>query len=136
MWPFSRKVSDKPTPTIKVGETLIKWRKGLDWWELVIDGTSYSLTDNPVFDTQIIDELPRIRQWIKDLDAEIDKEISKQLDGWCEWDGKKEIVSIDVSCLLEENTVDVSYAGNDNWGDLGVNIVIAAGKIADVYSGD
>ena len=136
MWPFSRKVSDKPTPTIKVGETLIKWRKRLDWWELVIDGTSYSLTDNPVFDTQIIDELPRIRQWINDLDAEIDREIAKQLDGWCEWDGKKEIVSIDVSSLLESNKVDVSYAGNDNWGDLGVNIVIAAGKIDDVYSGD
>ena len=136
MWPFSRKVSNKPTPTIKVGETLINWRKGLDWWELVIDGTSYSLTDNPVFDTQIIDELPRIRQWINDLDAEIDKEIAEQLDGWCEWDGKKEIVSIDVSSLLEENRVDVSYAGNDNWGDLGVNIVIVAGKIDHVYSGD
>ncbi len=136
MWPLSRKASDKPTPTIKVGETLIKWRKGLDWWELVIDGTSYSLTDNPVFDTQIIDELPRIRQWINDLDAEIDKEIAEQLDGWCEWDGKKEVVSIDVSSLLEENRIDVSYAGNDNWGDLGVNIVIVGGKVDHVYSGD
>ncbi len=49
---------------------------------------------------------------------------------------KKNLVSIDVSWLLEKDQVDVSYAGSDNWGDLGVNIVITGGKIDHVYSGD
>ena len=84
MWPFSKQkqTNDKPTPTIKVGETLIKWDKRVDWWGFVIDGAYYSQMDNPVFDPQIINELPKVRQWIKDLDAEIDKEIAKQLDRW------------------------------------------------------
>ena len=137
MWPFSKQKQtyDKPTPTIKVGETLIKWDKRVDWWAFVIDGAYYSQMDNPVFDPQIINELPNVRQWINDLDAEIDKEIAKQLAAWCEWDGKKDLSSIDVSWLLEKNQVDVSYKGDD-WGDLEVNIVITGGTIEDVYSAD
>ncbi len=57
------------------------------------------------------------------------------MDGWCEWDGKKDLSSIDVSWLLEKNQVDVSYKGDD-WGDLEVNIVITGGTIEDVYSAD
>ncbi|MCH7573276.1 MAG: hypothetical protein IH891_10210, partial [Planctomycetes bacterium] len=69
-------------------------------------------------------------------DAEIDRGIAKQLDGWCEWDGKKVLDSIEVSCLLEKDQVDVSYSGSDDWGDLGVNIIITGGRIEEVYSGD
>ena len=137
MWPFSKhkQTSDKPTPTIKVGETLIKWDKLVDWWEFEIDDAHYSQMDNQVFDPQIINELPKVRQWINNLDAEIDKEIAKQLDRWCEWDGTKYLFSIDVSWLLEKDQVDVSYGGN-NWGDLMVNIVITGGTIDHVYSAD
>ena len=136
MWPFSKKTSDKPSPSLKVGETLITWDIRFDWWEFEIDGVSYLQSENPVFDPQIIKELPKVRQWINDLDAEFDREIAKQLDGWCEWDGKKDLGSIEVSCLLEKNQVDVAFSGSDDWGDLGVNIIITAGKIEDVYSGD
>ncbi len=136
MWPFSIKTSDKPSPALKVGETLISWDIRFDWWEFEIDGVSYLQSENPVFDPQIIKELPKVRQWINDLDAEIDREIAKQLDGWCEWDGKKDLGSIEVSCLLEKDQVDVAFSGSDDWGDLGVNIIITAGKIEDVYSGD
>ncbi|MCZ6834650.1 MAG: hypothetical protein O7G85_02655 [Planctomycetota bacterium] len=136
MWPFSKPNQDNPLPTIKVGDLIIKWDKSVGCWEFEIDGIHYDLIHNPVFDPQIIDELPKIRQWINALEAEIDKAIAEQLDGWCEWDGKKDLFSIDVSCLLEKDQVDVSYSGNEKWGDLGVNIVITDGKIVDVYSGD
>ena len=136
MWPFSKKARDKPTPTIKVGETLIKWDNDFHWWEFAIDGEFYSLSDNPVFDSKIIDNLPKVHQWINDLETDIDKEVSKQLEGWCEWGGKKHVISIDVSWLIEKDQVDVSYAGDDSWGDFGINVVITGGEIDHVYAGD
>ena len=74
-------------------------------------------------------------QWLSDLDTQLDNEIKKHLEGWCDWTGEKQLVGIDVSWLIEKREVDVSYA-NDDWGDLGVNVVITDGKITDSYAGD
>ena len=94
------------------------------------------MSDNPVFDPSVLTKLPNVASWLEELDAQINKEIKKHLEGWCDdWHGQKELVGIDVSWLVTKNEVDVSYAHED-WADLGVNVVIRDGKITDSYAGD
>lgn len=105
-------------------------------WEFTDGGIDYSLSDNPVFDPSVLAILPKIATWLKELDAQIDEEIKKHLEGWCDdWCGQKELVGIDVSWLVTKNEVDVSYA-HESWADLGVNVIITDGKITDSYAGD
>ena len=44
--------------------------------------------------------------------------------------------SIDVSWLTTKRQIDVSYVGDDYWGDLGVNFIITDGRITDSFAGD
>ena len=93
------------------------------------------MTENSVFDVAVLPILPKIEEWLAGLESEIDSEIKKHLEGWCDWKGHKDLVNVDVSWLVTKNAVDLSYAHED-WADLGVNIVITDGKITNSYAGD
>jgi hypothetical protein len=114
---------------------MVTWNPTFHWWEFSDGDIDYSLTDNPVFDPSVLSMLPRAAKWLTDLDTEINEEIKKHLEGWCDWKGQKELVRIDVSWLVARNEVDVSFA-HDDWADLGVNIVITDGRITNSYAGD
>lgn len=135
MWPFSRRKKSTPVPAIRCGDVDVTWNRDFLWWEFSSGDIDYSLTDNPVFDPSLLSELPKVAKWLVDLHAEIDNEIKKHLDGWCDWKGQKDLVGVDVSWLVTKNEVDVSYAHED-WADLGVNIVITDGRITSSYAGD
>lgn len=135
MWPFARKKNTTPVPAVRCQGIDIAWNPRFHWWEFSVGAIDYSLSDNPIFDTSLLSDLPVVTEWLTQLDAQIDAELSKNLDGWCEWTGKKELVGIDVSRLVDTREIDVAYA-NDDWGDLGVNIVIREGRITGSYAGD
>jgi hypothetical protein len=135
MWPFSKSKRKVSVPTVRCGETVIRWHS-YGWWEFGYNGYDYTLIDTEEFNPEILSKISRATDWIRSLDSEINKEIERNLAGWCKWNGEKHIVSIDVSSLLLKDTIDVSYAGNDDWGDLGINIVIINGIIDHSYAGD
>ncbi|MDM4015908.1 hypothetical protein [Roseiconus lacunae] len=135
MWPFSINKKAKPVPAVRCGDIDVTWNSEFLWWEFSSGDIDYSLTDNPVFDTSLLPELPKVAKWLVDLRSEIDDEIEKHLEGWCDWNGKKDLMGIDVSWLVSKGEVDVSYAHED-WADLGVNIVITDGKITHSYAAD
>lgn len=130
MWPFSSKNKKKkkkkatPIPTIRCGNISVRWNAQLHWWQFSDGEIDYSLAGNPEFDVAILNSQVLVRRWLTDLDQEIDAEIKKHLEGWCEWTGEKHVVSVDVSNLVSKDEIDIAYAGGDNWGDLGVNIVM------------
>jgi len=135
MWPFSRSKKSTTVPVIRCGQTDVTWNSTFHWWEFSYGGIDYSLSDNPVFDISVLQHLPRVAQWLEDLECEINEVVKKHLVGWCNWQGEKDLVVIDVSWLVARNEVDVSYAHED-WADLGVNVVITDGLITDSYAGD
>lgn len=135
MWPFSRNKKPKPVPTIRCGDVVVTWNRDFLWWEFSRDSIDYSLTDNPVFDPSLLSELPKVSAWLVDLESEIDDEIKKHVEGWCDRKGQKDLVVIDVSWLISKNEVNVSFA-HEKWADLGVNIVITNGRITNSYAGD
>lgn len=135
MWPFSSQKKAIPVPIVRCGDVEIHWNAD-EYWEFRIDGIIYTLFDNPVFTPSLLAQLQDVAQWLIDLDSEIDQVIQRHLEGWCEWNGEKRVDGIDVSWLAEKNEVDVCYVGNEDWGDLGINIVITDGKITSTDSGD
>ena len=136
VWPFSRKKKSTPVPAIRCNGIDVTWNPTVHWWEFTDGGIAYSQCDNPVFDPSVLTRLPDIVHWLEKLDVEINEEIKKYLEGWCdEWRKQKDLVGIDVSWLATKNEVDVSYAHED-WADLGINIIITDGRITDSYAGD
>jgi len=136
MWPFSsKKKKATPIPTIRCGNISVRWNAQLYWWQFSDGEIDYSLA-GPEFDVAVLNSLVLVRRWLTGLDKEIDAEIKKHLEEWCEWTGEKHVVSIEVLNLARKNEIDIAYAGGDNWGDLGVNIVISDGKIINSYAGD
>jgi hypothetical protein len=49
---------------------------------------------------------------------------------------KAEVLSVHLDDYESSKTVDVAFAGDESWGDFGVNVIINDGKIEDVYGGD
>jgi hypothetical protein len=135
VWPFSRNKKSAAVPAIRCGDIDVTWNRDFNWWEFSVGDKHYSLTDNTVFNPSVLSDLDTVDEWLLKLDNKIDSEIKTHVDGWCEWRGQKELVSIDVSWLIKKREVDVSYA-HDDWADLGVNIVITNGTITNSYAGD
>jgi hypothetical protein len=135
VWPFSRNKKSIPVPAIRCGHIDITWNPIFHWWEFSDGDIEYSLSENSVFDPSVLSKLPSVAKWLQDLDAEINDEIKKHIQGWCDWTGQKDLVGIDVSWLATKNEADVAYAHKE-WADLGVNIVVTDGRITNSYAGD
>lgn len=136
MWPFSSKKKPLPVPGILAGETSIRWNNQFHCWEFTDGEYDYLLAENPEFDIAVLNKLGAVRRWLADLDHEIGAEIKKHLEGWCEWNGEKHVVEIDISRLVSDQEIDISYADGDQWGDLGITIVITDGRITSSSAGD
>lgn len=130
MWPFHRKRVEQPTPSIHCDGVDVRWIKKLGW-EFHLGGVCYTLYDNPVFNPSLLTQLEEVSTWIAHLDSEIDKIVEQHAPS----NGIKELIAIDVSWLVEKRQVEVEFV-NEEWGDLGIGIVINDGVITDSFAGD
>lgn len=135
MWPFSRNKQPARVPAIRIGAVSVRWNCEFEWWEFSDEQFSYSLCDNSEFNVALLNELGQAKQWLIELDEQISAVIKTHLWEGSEWNGVKNVVGIDVSSLLSKREIDIAYA-DDSWGDLGVNVIITAGKITGSYAGD
>ena len=135
MWPFTPRTNNRPQPSIRFDGLIANWNAEFNQWEFSHDGVDYSLADNPVFDSAIPSRLVKIAEWLHKLDSDIDEILKQHLEHWATWNRKKEIVTIDVSHLVDRDEVDVAFA-SDEWADLGINVIIQSGKIIGSYAGD
>jgi hypothetical protein len=58
------------------------------------------------------------------------------LQGWPGDPAKAEILHVDLDEYGASKTLILSLVGDETWGDFGVEVVIAGGKIVDAYGGD
>ncbi|MCM8538685.1 MAG: NYN domain-containing protein [Lentisphaeraceae bacterium] len=140
MWPFNK--NKKVKPSITIDDTKVFWDgENYPAWEFEKDSIIYTYYKEN-FDTAILKHLPTAIKWITDLNTEIDKEISINLKEYKTYKGEKDLISVDLTDLIEENKIDIAFCGNgdfgteEDWGDLGINIVIQNGSILESYSGD
>jgi len=135
VWPSSQQnKKDVMIPTIRGNETLVRWRDN-HGWQFQKNGVMYTLWENPQFDVSLFSEIDVAMSWLEKLEDEINLHVQNFLEGLCEWTGEKELVTIDVSWLVSKKQIDAQYA-NDDWGALGINIVVTDGRIVNSYSGD
>lgn len=136
MWPFT--TSEKVTlvfPIVLHEGIRIAYDPKEKYWEYIFHDINFVYHGNE-FDLRIMQLNQQILDTIKGLKTEIYQTIKTHLEGWVQWDGEPHIVCITVENCLQDGKIDISYCGDESWGDLGVNIVIREGKIVDSYSGD
>ena len=133
MWPFTKRNADSKTASVSIGQIVATL--GRDGWSFSDGVHDYTMYENDNFDQLIVDKLPNVREWIANLEDEINAIINEHVGDWGLESDDRDVVSIDVSRFADENQIDVAY-GCDQWADYGVNIVITDGKITESYGGD
>ena len=139
MWPFFSK-SKAPTrrPAVAVGDVTATWSDDAGWEftdpELLVDCTLY---DNDEFNESLVSKLPMIRQWITDLNVDIDNLVNEYASASELPTNIHEVQGIDMAELATKNLIDICYvARDDSWGDFAINVVVIDGQIDAVYGGD
>jgi hypothetical protein len=140
MWPFSPK-SPAPCPSVTKGEVRAWWDAQAKCWD-IRDGVHDYSVNSAELDIALFDQLPTVRELLQDLDSDIDAEIRKRFEGpqsfegTLDWSGKKEVVCIYLSEFFSKQEVEVAYAGDDEWGDLLVTVLIRDRKVVGSYADD
>jgi len=136
MWPFTSKKSVAVVrPTVISNGVTATYDRAWNKWNFSVGEDEFEVRGE-VFDARVIEQVSAIPRWIADNSAQINSEIKRHLKGWVEWDGEKHSSGgIDVTELTTKQQIDVEYVGN-NWGDLGITVVLREGLVVDSYAGD
>jgi hypothetical protein len=136
MWPFTSK---KPVavvrPTVISNGITATYDRHWKVWNFSIGEDEFEVRGE-VFNVDVIEHASEVPRWIADSATQINGEIERHLKGWVKWDGEKHASGgIDVTELTTKQQIDVEYVGN-NWGDLGITVVLRKGLVVDSYAGD
>jgi hypothetical protein len=131
MWPFTRKHQAAIVPAICVKDIRIEWNLSTQMWEFQFNGLPISLGENPVFNTEVLTQIPLAIEWLEKVEHRIDQEIAKQFSDATEETGKKKLQCIDASWLIERCMITAEFTGNESWGGAGLFIVLQGGEVKD-----
>ena len=135
MWPFSKKPVLPPPDDIVQGNDRAQFSTPLGHWEFEIDGTEFTLSGR-TFDPQAFSWARTALADMRRLQPEIDQRVLQVLDGWPCDVATRELLSVSLDDYASEGPIDLGFVGDDSWGDFGVNVILADGKIVDAYGGD
>lgn len=135
MWPFRKKPVIPPPADIVQGEDRAQFSTTLDHWGFEIDGTEFTLSGR-MFDPQAFTWARTALADMRRLQPEIDQRVLRVLDGWPCDTATRELLSVSLDDYASEGQINLAFVGDDSWGDFGVNVILAGGKIVDAYGGD
>jgi hypothetical protein len=135
MWPFGKKETSPPPEDVSVGGMTARYDAKLKHWVFQRDSIEFHLSGIP-FDQRAFDWAKEACAAIHSLEDEMRARVVQCLESWPCDKTKAEILSVDLDNYAKSQTIDAAFAGDDSWGDFGVNVIIIAGKIAEVYGGD
>lgn len=135
MWPFRKKQALPPPENIVLGDDRAFYSTTLDQWEFEIDATEFSLSGRE-FDSDAFAWAREAISSITRLDAEIDRHVLDVLDGWPCDVSTRHLLSVSLDDFASERQFNIAYVGDDSWGDFGVNVIVADGKVIEAYGGD
>jgi len=135
MWPFSKK-ADKPRPAeVHCGGITAHYDTQFHKWAFRLDGTEFTFNGGQ-FDPVVINWARESSETIRSLDGPLRACVVEWLKEWPCDHSKVEIIAVDLSMYAESKTFDVSFSGDESWGDFGVNVIVKDGQIFDSYAGD
>jgi hypothetical protein len=135
MWPFGKKESSPAPQDVLVGEMTARYDAKLKYWIFQCDNIEFNLSGIP-FDQRAFDWAKEACATIHSLEDEMRALVIQELEGWPCDKTKSEILSADLDDYAESQTMDIAFVGDESWGDFGVNVIITARRIVDVYGGD
>ena len=135
MWPFRKKPVLSPPEDIVLGNDRASFSTSLDQWEFEIEGMEFNLSGRD-FDNRAFTWAREVAASIKQLEPEIDRQVLEVLDGWPCDISKRRLLSVCLDNFASEGQFDLAFVGDDSWGDFGVDVIIADGKIIEAYGGD
>lgn len=135
MWPFRKKPGLPPPADVIQGDDCAKFSTALDQWEFEIEGTEFTLSGR-TFDPQAFSWARTALGDMRRLQTEIDQRVLQALDGWSFDVTTRELLSVCLDDYVSEGQFDLAFVGDDSWGDYGVNVILADGRIIDAYGGD
>lgn len=135
MWPFRKKPALPPPADVVVGSDRATFDSKIEQWEFEIAGVQFTLSGrefNPLAFHWARTALAEIRR----LETQIDKRVLDQLEEWpCNQSARK-LLCVSLDDYASEGLIDLTYIGDESWGDFGVNVIAANGEIVDAYGGD
>lgn len=118
-----------------MGDDWAKYSTTLEEWEFELDGTEFTLSGRE-FDPQAFEWARTALVDMRRLLPEIDREVLKNLDGDSCDVSTRELLSVSLDDYASKGEINLAFTGDDSWGDFGVNVILAGGKIVDAYGGD
>jgi hypothetical protein len=134
MWPFGGKSRNPPPEDVTAGGMTARYDAKLKHWVFQCDSIEFNISGIP-FNQAAFDWAKEGATTIGSLETEIRARVVKCL-GDSGDRTKAEILSVDLDDYTNSKTMNIAFVGDESWGDFGVNVVIANGKITDVYGGD
>ena len=134
MWPFNKK-EVQPSLNIISGDDRAWFSTALNHWDFEIDGIEFTLSGRS-FDSRAFGWAREAISSIHCLESEIDKHVLNVLEGSSFDVATRHILSVSLDDYSSEGQLDIAYVGDDSWGDFGVNVIVANGKVIEAYGGD
>ena len=72
----------------------------------------------------------------RQLKEEIDQHVLRELEGRPCDAATRELLTVSLDDYSSEGKIGLAFVGDDSWGDFGVNVVLAGGKVLESYGGD
>ncbi len=133
MWPF-KKPQIKPEDVSCEGMTA-KYHNDWEYWSFHYDGFDFNIQGLP-FNKEAFNWAREVVPIIRKIEPEIKIRVIEALDGWPCDKTKGEILQVCLNNYGRSKRFEISIAGDDSWGDFGVDVVITDGKIEEVFGGD
>ena len=134
MWPF-RKIVVQTPPNVISGDDRAWFSTTLNQWDFKIDGTDFTLSGRE-FDIRTFAWAREAISLIRRMETEIERHVLEVLDGSPFDVTTRHILSVSLDDYSSAGNLDIAYVGDDSWGDFGVNVIVANGKVIEAYGGD
>ena len=135
MWPFSKR-ADKPRPAnVHCDGTTAHYDTQFNKWAFRVDGIEF-MFKGVQFDPVVTSWARESSATIRGLEGPLRACVMEWLKEWPCDHSRAEIVAVDLSKYTDSRTFDIAFAGDESWGDFGVNVIVKDGQIFDSYAGD
>lgn len=126
MWLFKKKKNKLP---VEYNGIIAEYDKRFKMWTFAYEGIEFCYK-NEEFDKDVTIHLGKTLNIIESHKNQISSIVSKY--------GFKgeELISVDITDYLTEGSFDAAFAGDEHWGDFGINVVFRENEIISDYAGD
>lgn len=135
MWPF-RKKTPNPTPEDVVeGEIRASYHPDLEHWEFQIETIEFTLAGRQ-FDRNAFGWARETSEWMTLLAKEIDQSVLSELEGFRGNIMSRQLLSVCLDDFAEKREAALAFVGDETWGDYGIDVILADGKVLGANCGD